>query len=196
MAAKIVSLGSLVAQFELDKRVLVSSNRRLVEKNSELERQRRSTRKLLAQHRTRTVNSGIERAAKRIARAGAAMIPVVGISSLAAATASEIQDLCSDIEAVRELELSLYGGESSASVTANGDCHQQLVEELAEYTNGLRQQMLEMSARLADVQYRKAIEKQYKEMVDFWSQRLAELSDDQTEEPGSSLISDQIGDPM
>ena len=213
MSIKIAGLSSLVEQMKYSEIALRDNNRRLAQKNDEMEKQRRKTRQLVRQHRASTVKHGVERAAKKMARAGVAMIPVVGISAVAAATADDIHDLCLDIRAARELEVSLYGEESLSTEDEQIYCHQYLAERLAILAEGHRERiarnfgisyealtnqaenMKESMRRITDgiinAPYQEEFERQYQYILDYWSQKPEGLSDDPVAVPTDSSTAER-----
>lgn len=131
MVNKIANLSVLVGTLEAGNALLNKNQKKLKAKNISLVSQQQKTKQLVRDHRSKVTTRSIERASKKMAKAGASMIPIAGIAIVAAATADDIQDLCSDIEDVRNLEQSLNGETVSAANEEQKYCHESMADELA-----------------------------------------------------------------
>lgn len=131
MVTKIVNLSALVGTLEAGNALLNKKHKKLKAQNTSLVSQQKKTKQLVKDHRSKVTTRSMKRASKKMAKASASMIPIAGIAIVAAATADDIQDLCSDIEDARNLEQRLNGETVSASNEEEKYCHESMADELA-----------------------------------------------------------------
>lgn len=133
---KIASLNTLIGTLEAGSALLSTKNKRLVS-------QRNKTQRLVKRHRIGVTKRSLERAAKKISKAGASMFPFAGTAIVVAATADDIHDLCSDIRDARDLERELLGETVSSTSQEDAYCHEAIDEELSRIAD-------EVSNRIAE----------------------------------------------
>ncbi len=165
---------------------------KLKKKNKTLRNQRAKTRKAISRNKSRFAKNGLKRVGKKLARAGAAMVPVAGMAIVAASTADEIHDICQDIESAVQLEVELFEQQSNVP-TPEKDyyCNEQIGKELAQlasqYSTEMKKdleqmrsslqrkslKLVESSMQISDgitnADYAGEAKSQYNSIIRFWS---------------------------
>ena len=77
--------------------------------NANLVTKNRTNKKIIKKHRKALKTKNMARIKKKIVSVPAKSIPLLGTAVIASATASDIYDLCQDIQAFEELEKSMFG---------------------------------------------------------------------------------------
>jgi hypothetical protein len=198
MSNKIATLNALIGTLEAGSALLSTKNKRLVS-------QRNKTKRLVKSHRVGVTKRSLKRAAKKMAKAGATMLPFAGIAIVAAATADDIHDLCTDIQEARDLEQSLYGETVSSSKEEEKYCHEAMGEELLYMAEEARvsiardfkisyQAMEKQAGEITNniAQFgegqKRVYQEQYNNTVDYWSRQFESQAREKKSAPADSNL--------
>lgn len=194
---KIATLNALIGTLEAGSALLSTKNKKLNAKNNQLVSQRNKTKRLVKSHRIGVTKRSLKRATKKMAKAGATMLPFAGMAVVVAATADDIDDLCSDIQDARDLERELLGETVSSTTQEDAYCHEAIDEELSRIADEVSNQIAEgfhlsqekLTSQAGEitenisrfgVSYAEAFQAHYANTVDFWSGQIERLSVDST----------------
>lgn len=200
MGNQIATLNSQIATLTDIKAALTAKNRKLTDKNKKLVAQRNATKKAITNNRKRVAKRSLSRASKKIAKASGAMIPFAGITVIAAATADDIRDLCTDVEEAQNLEKLVLDKEPPVSAPQRKYCYDNIGEEIAEIAENARnaisanfsityeelwrqgaelsKQLNETTEAIINAPYQEEFEHQYKNIIKYWSEMMEGLIDD------------------
>ena len=127
MGNQIALLNSEISRLTDIKASLTTEVRQLANKNRKLSAQRNATQQAVRHHRQRIIKRSLSKATRIIAKAGGAMIPLAGITVIAASTAEDIRDLCTDIEEARKIEeMTLQEELPSMSIQQDKTCYEDI----------------------------------------------------------------------
>jgi hypothetical protein len=183
---KIATLNALIGTLEAGSALLTTKNKRLLS-------QRNKTKRLVKKHRIGVTKRSLERAAKKMAKAGATMLPFAGMAIVAAAAADDIHDLCTDIQEARDLERELLGETVSSTSQEDAYCQEVIDEELSRIADDVSNRIAEgfnlsqekLTSRAGEItenigrfgaSYAKVVQVHYDNTVDFWSEQIDSLS--------------------
>jgi len=195
---QIAVLNSQVSALKALKAALTTEKQKLTNKNKKLVAQQNATKQAVRDNRKRVAKRSLSRASKKIAKAGGAMIPFAGITVVAAATADDIHDLCTDIEDARKLE-EMVLEEKGPPISAQQEkyCYDNIGEEITEVAGEAREAisrtfdisyeemwrqgaelMKQMDAgteAMLNTPYQQGFEKQYRNAIRYWSELMKEI---------------------
>lgn len=190
---KLANLNSLIDTLQTANALLGKQQKKLKARNKHLANQRNKTKRLIKNYRWKVTQRSIKRASKKMAKAGASMIPFAGVAVIAAATADDIDDLCNDIQVAHDLEHELLGETDDATNTENQYCHEAMAEELGKMAEDIRrsiardfqishetltkqaEEMGKNIGRFGD-SYVEASRDHYSNTVEYWSKQMERLS--------------------
>jgi len=121
---EISKLGSVIDNLKVSNTKLKTKNKTLITKQQKIHNK-------IIKRRQSLSTANIKKAKRKLASAGAKMIPFLGIAVITSATAYDIKDYCKDIDEMEKFEYDLFGSKDLANYDKTV-CGIDVEEKLAE----------------------------------------------------------------